>query len=67
MQHHKFRKNDYVVFDYEGDKFNAKILEVLDDGYLIAIYIDTSDNDERLMQELVVPEYKLSAISINLA
>lgn len=67
MQNRKFRKNDYVVFDYEGDKFNAKVLDVTPEGYLIAIYIDTVDNDQRLMQELVVPEYKLSAISINLA
>ncbi len=67
MQSRKFKKNDYVVFDYEGDKFNAKVLEVRPDGYLIAIYIDTVDDDQRLMQELVVPEYKLSSISINLA
>ena len=63
----KFKKNDYVVFDYGGDKFNAKILDVLPEGYLIVICVDTLENDERLMQELVVPEYKLSEIKINLA
>ena len=63
----KFKKNDYVVFDYEGDKFNAKILDITPEGYLIIICVDTLENDERLMQELVVPEHKLSAIKINLA
>ena len=63
----KFKKNDYVVFDYEGDKFNAKILDVTPEGSLIIICVDTLDNDERLMQELVVPEHKLSEIKINLA
>ena len=62
----KFKKNDFVTFDYEGDKFNAKVLDVRPDGYLITICIDTL-NDKRLMQELVVPEHKLSHVTINLA
>lgn len=67
MQKSKFKKNDYVVFDYEGDKFNAKVLEVRENNtYLISICIDVVENDERLMQELVAHESKLSAIKINL-
>jgi hypothetical protein len=63
----KFKKNDFVVYDYEGDKFNAKVLDVTPEGYRIVICIDTLNDDKRLMQELVVPENKLSEIKINLA
>jgi hypothetical protein len=62
----KFKKNDFVTFDYEGDKFNAKVVDILPDGYLIKICIDVLDDDRRLMQELVVPEHKLEHVSINL-
>ena len=65
-QNRKFKVNDYVVLDYEGDKFNAKILAIVPDGYRIAVCIDTINEDDRLMQEMVVPEYRLSSVGINI-
>lgn len=61
----RFKKNDFVVYDYEGDKFNAKILEVLPDGYKINVCIDNVNDGDRLMQELFAPENKVFPIQIN--
>lgn len=66
VQNRKFKVNDYVVLDYEGDKFNAKVLAVTTDGYRIAVCIDTINENDRLMQEMVVPEYRLSSVGINI-
>jgi hypothetical protein len=66
VKNRKFKVNDYVVLDYEGDKFNAKILAIVPDGYRISVCIDTINEDDRLMQEMVVPEYRLSSVGINI-
>jgi hypothetical protein len=66
VQNRKFKVNDYVVLDYEGDKFNAKVLAITTDGYRISVCIDTINENDRLMQEMVVPEYRLSSVGINI-
>ena len=62
----RFQKNDYVIFDYEGNSFNAKIIDVYPDSYLIEFCVDSCDNNKRLMQQLVVPERKIKPIELNI-
>lgn len=65
QKNHLFKKNDYVVFDYDGDEYNAKILDLRPNStYLISICIGNMEKGTRLMQELVVKESQLKPINI---
>jgi hypothetical protein len=59
-----FKKNDYVVCECDGEKYNAKVIEVRPTGYLIEICVDSIRNETRLMQEVEVQEQQLSPIRI---
>lgn len=60
----KFKKEDYVMCEYDGELLSAKILEVLQGEYRVEMYIDTLDNDIRLMQEMIVRESQLYPVQI---
>lgn len=62
----KFKKEDYVMCLYDGELLSAKILEVLPGAYRVEMYIDTLDNGERLMQEMVVTESQLRPVTVAL-
>jgi hypothetical protein len=59
-----FKKNDYVVCECDGERYNAKVIDVLPTGYLIEICVDSYKNSTRLMQEVEVQEHQLSPIRI---
>lgn len=60
----KFKKEDYVMCEYDGELLSAKILEVLQGEYRVEMYIDTLDNEVRLMQEMIVRESQLHPVQI---
>ena len=60
----RFKKEDYVVCEYDGELLSAKVLEILPEGYRIEMYVDTLDDDIRLMQEVVVSEKQLRPVQI---
>lgn len=60
----KFQKEDYVVCEYDGELLSAKVLDIIPGGYRVELYVDTLDNDVRLMQEVEVQEYQLRPVQI---